>query len=62
MSTPCSRIAWTSIVPVTARPSGVVLKYVLPALEMWNAPHWSATSPSWTSCARQSTISAASAP
>ena len=62
MSTPCSCIAWTSIVPVTARPSGVVLKYVLPALETWKAPHWSATSPSWTSCARQSTISAASAP
>ena len=50
MSTPCSRIAWTSIVPVTARPSGVVLKYVLPALETWKAPHCSATSPSWTSC------------
>ena len=57
-----SCIACTSIVPVTARPSGVVLKYVLPPLEMWNAPHWSATSPSWTSCSRQSTTRASSAP
>ena len=49
MSTPSSCIARTSSVPVTARPSGVVLKYVLPAVEMWNAPHCSATRPSWTS-------------
>ena len=61
-STPCSCIAWTSIVPVTARPSGVVLKYVLPPDETWNAPHRSATSPSWTSCGRQSTRIASSAP
>jgi hypothetical protein len=26
-------------VPVTARPSGVVLKYVAPAVVTWNAPH-----------------------
>ena len=32
MSTPSSCIARTSSVPVTARPSGVVLKYVLPAV------------------------------
>ena len=61
-STPCSRIACTSIVPVTARPSGVVLKYVLPPDETWNAPHCSATSPSWTSCGLQSTRIASSAP
>ncbi len=36
----------TSIVPVTARPSGVVLKYVCPAVEIWNAPACSAASPS----------------
>ena len=36
--------------PVTARPSGVVLKYVLPALETWKAPHCRATRPSCTSC------------
>src|SRR5204863_517508 len=48
MSTPSSRIATTSIVPVTARPSGVVLKYVAPPVEMWNAPHWSAAVPSAT--------------
>ena len=50
MSTPSSRIAATSIVPVTARPSGVVLKYVWPAVVMWNAPHCSAAKPSATSC------------
>ncbi len=32
MSTPCRAIAWTSSVPVTARPSGVVLKYRFPAV------------------------------
>ena len=61
-STPCSRIAWTSIVPVTARPSGVVLKYVFPPDETWKAPQRSATSPSWTRCGRQSTRIASSAP
>ena len=62
MSTPSSCIARTSSVPVTARPSGVVLKYVLPAVVMWNAPHCSATRPSCTSSARQSTSRASSAP
>ncbi len=62
MSTPSSCIARTSSVPVTARPSGVVLKYVLPAVEMWKAPHCSAISPSRTSSGRQSTRRAASAP
>ena len=52
----------TSIVPVTARPSGVVLKYGTPAVEMWNAPHCSAAMPSATSWARQSTRRAFSAP
>ena len=28
-----------SAVVVTARPSGVVLKYFLPPLDKWNAPH-----------------------
>ncbi|MFE6489058.1 NmrA family NAD(P)-binding protein, partial [Streptomyces sp. NPDC057757] len=32
----------TSGVPVTARPSGVVLKYGRPPERMWNAPHASA--------------------
>jgi hypothetical protein len=45
MSTSSSFIACTRSVPVTARPSGVVLKYVLPAVVMWNAPHCSATRP-----------------
>ena len=48
--------------PVTARPSGVVLKYVLPAVAMWKAPHCSAISPSRTSSGRQSTRRACSAP
>ena len=30
---------------MTARPSGVVLKYVLPAVVMWNAPHCRAIRP-----------------
>ena len=55
-------MACTSMVPVTARPSGVVLKYVLPPDVMWNEPHCSATRPSCTSSARQSITRAASAP
>ena len=47
---------------MTARPSGVVLKYVRPPVAMWKAPHCSATRPSCTSSARQSTSRAASAP
>jgi hypothetical protein len=35
----------TIAVVVTARPSGVVLKYFLPPLLRWKAPHWIATSP-----------------
>ena len=62
IETRSSSIARTSNVPVTARPSGVVLKYVWPAERMWNAPHASAASPSWTSAARQSTRRAFSAP
>ena len=31
-------MAATSMVPVTARPRGVVLKYSCPAVEMWKAP------------------------
>ena len=54
MLTSSSFMARTSIVPVTARPIGVVLKYGTPAVEMWNAPHCSIASPSETSCARQS--------
>ena len=38
MWTSSSFMATTSIVPVTARPSGVVLKYGTPAVEMWKAP------------------------
>ena len=62
MSTPSSCIACTSNVPVTARPNGVVLKYVLPAVAMWKAPHCSAIRPSRTSSGRQSTSRACSAP
>src|SRR3954452_15111649 len=62
MPTPCSLIARTSSVPVTARPSGVVLKYVRPAVRMWNAPHCSAASPSRASASLQSTRYASSAP
>src|SRR5262245_49616215 len=62
ISTPCSAIACTSIVPVTARPSGVVLKYVRPAVRMWNAPHCSAARPCRASASRQSTSTASSAP
>ena len=62
MSTPSSCIARTSIVPVTARPSGVVLKYARPPERMWKAPQASAASPSSTSGSRQSTDRASSAP
>jgi hypothetical protein len=62
MWTSSSFIATTSMVPVTARPSGVVLKYVMPPVEMWNAPHWIAAMPSATSCGRHSTSTAFSAP
>ena len=62
MLTPSSFIALTSIVPVTARPMGVVLKYATPAVVMWNAPHCSAAMPSRTSCDRQSISRATSAP
>ena len=60
--TPSSRIACTIAVVVTARPSGVVLKYFLPPDERWNAPHWMATIPSRTIASRQSMIFAAFAP
>ena len=62
MWTSSSFMATTSIVPVTARPSGVVLKYGTPAVEMWNAPDCSAAMPSATICARQSMRRAFSAP
>jgi hypothetical protein len=62
MWTSSSFIAATSMVPVTARPSGVVLKYVTPPVEMWNAPACSAAMPSCTSCTRQSISRACSAP
>lgn len=55
-------MARTSSVPVTARPSGVVLKYGRPPDLMWNAPQESAASPSSTSAARQSTSRVISAP
>ena len=45
MLTSSSFIATTSIVPVTARPIGVVLKYGTPAVEMWKAPHCSTARP-----------------
>src|SRR3954447_16461923 len=57
-----SSIARTSRVPVTARPSGVVLKYARPPDRMWKAPQVSAASPSSTSAARQSTSREISAP
>src|SRR3954471_4583846 len=60
--TSSSSIARTSRVPVTARPIGVVLKYVRPADRMWNAPQASAARPSSTSAARQSTSRVISAP
>ncbi len=62
MSTPSSFMARTMAVVVTARPSGVVLKYLRPATPRWNAPHWMAINPSRTSASRQSTSRAAFAP
>ncbi len=50
------------MVPVTARPSGVVLKYARPPERMWKAPQAIAASPSSTSWRRQSTARAISAP
>src|SRR5262245_51031013 len=38
--TSSATIARTIAVVVTARPSGVVLKYFWPADARWNAPHW----------------------
>ena len=61
-STPSSFMARTMAVVVTARPSGVVLKYLRPATPRWNAPHWMAISPSRTSASRQSIRRAALAP
>ncbi len=62
MSTSSSRMARTSMVPVTARPSGVVLKYARPADRMWKAPQASAARPSSTSGSLQSTARAILAP
>src|SRR4051794_30017919 len=62
MCTSSECMARTSIVPVTARPSGVVLKYTRPADRTWKAPQASAASPSSTSSRRQSTLRASSAP
>ncbi|SKF80965.1 Uncharacterised protein [Mycobacteroides abscessus subsp. abscessus] len=55
-------MARTSMVPVTARPSGVVLKYGRPPERMWKAPQASADRPSSTSDSRQSTRRDSSAP
>ena len=60
--TPSSRIACTMAVVVTARPSGVVLKYFLPPELRWKAPHWIAASPSRTIDSRQSMRRALIAP
>ncbi len=62
MFTSSACMARTSKVPVTARPSGVVLKYVRPPDRMWKAPHASAARPSSTSCGLMSTARAISAP
>jgi hypothetical protein len=62
MCTASSFMATTSAVPVTARPSGVVLKYVAPPVLMWKALHWMAAMPSATSWLRQSMRRAISAP
>ena len=62
MLTSSAFIETTSMVPVTARPIGVVLKYGTPAVEMWNAPHCMTAMPSATSSARQSMSRACSAP
>ena len=55
-------MARTMAVVVTARPSGVVLKYFFPPEERWNAPHWMAASPSRTIASRQSMSRAFTAP
>src|ERR1039457_1719968 len=60
--TSSSSIARTSRVPVTARPSGVVLKWARPPDLIWNDPQARAASPSSTRAARQSTSRAVSAP
>jgi hypothetical protein len=60
--TSSSRMARTMAVVVTARPSGVVLKYFLPPTARWNAPHWMAVMPSRTMASRQSTRRAATQP
>ncbi len=60
--TPSSRIARTIAVAVTARPSGVVLKYFFPPEERWKAPVWMAVMPSRARASRQSTSRAATAP
>src|SRR5579864_4146252 len=57
-----SPMARTRNDPATARPSGVVLKYVLPAVTMWKAPHWRAAKPSLVIASRQSITRASSAP
>src|SRR6476659_1236107 len=62
IETPSSCMARTSSVPVTTRPSGVVLKYVFPPLRMWKAPHAMAERPSSTSAVLQSTRRLMSAP
>ncbi len=60
--TPSSRMARTMAVVVTARPSGVVLKYFLPPEDRWKAPHWMAVMPSRTMDSRQSMSFAFTAP
>ena len=62
MATSSSRMARTSIVPVTARPSGVVLKYCRPPERIWKAPQVRAARPSSTRAALQSTSRDSSAP
>ena len=62
ISTESECIARTSIVPVTARPSGVVLKYCFPPERIWNAPQAIAARPSSTSALLQSTRREISAP
>jgi hypothetical protein len=60
--TPSWRMARTMAVVVTARPSGVVLKYFLPPEERWKAPAWMAAIPSRTIDSRQSMSRAFTAP
>ena len=62
IETPSVSIDRTRRVPVTARPSGVVLKYTLPAVRIWNAPHAIAARPSSTKEDLQSTSLDISAP